>query len=302
MLDRQAVHRRSHVHRIPWQRRIDSRVEGDIETRLGESIVDVEERNPLPTAGCSGLQRRSDRALGPHPDPGPIVVLVVEGIGAPADRSARHDAIDRFVRDGLVQLDSGFLFSAPGERERQTDLPAGNIRTREPHAIGEAVSVFTAEERQKHQPEAAAADHTRRTIRIAGPFDVDRAFVNDDHDQHLGGIGDRREALQDFDVLEPLRRTQPRGHLGEGCLGYARTDVNAGQPPDLVVAGDGVAVDLNGGDCFLFDGGPAGAGRYRECQDECRAHRCLPGECRELKSPPRRTRRTGGKILSALRI
>ena len=90
-----------------------------------------------------------------------------------------------------------------------------------------------------------AADDAGRVHLVAGPFDVDGTFVDDDHQQNLRRVFDRREPLQDLDVVEPFRGPEPGRDLVHGVRIDQRADLDARETTDLVVLGDGVAVDLN---------------------------------------------------------
>ena len=98
---------------------------------------------------------------------------------------------------------------------------------------------------------SAIPHDARRMIGIAGHLDVHRALVDDDDDQNLRGIGDRRESLEDLDALEAFGAAKPLGDgvecAGvEGCAG-----ADAGEAAHLVVAREQVAVNLDRGDDFV---------------------------------------------------
>ena len=89
------------------------------------------------------------------------------------------------------------LVAAPGQRKRDVAVRAHPFRIgqREPRAVGEAVAVLVAEDRQDQQVRQALPDDARRVIGIAGHDDLHRPLVDDDHEHDLRRVGDRREAL-----------------------------------------------------------------------------------------------------------
>ncbi len=91
------------------------------------------------------------------------------------------------------------------------------------------------------------AHHARGVRRVAGHLDPYGTFVDDDHQQDLRRIRDRREPLQYLDAFEAFGGAQPRGDLVDGVGLNRRADLDAGEAAHLVVFGRGVAVDLNGG-------------------------------------------------------
>ena len=85
-------------------------------------------------------------------------------------------------------------------------------------------------------------------LRIAGARDTHASFVDDDHDHDLRWIGDRREALQHVDALEPLRRAQPLGHGVDQRRLERCTDVDTREPLQFFVGRDEISVHLDVGD------------------------------------------------------
>ncbi|OLE81824.1 MAG: hypothetical protein AUF76_12000 [Acidobacteria bacterium 13_1_20CM_2_65_9] len=124
---------------------------------------------------------------------------------------------------------------------------AGDVGPREPRAVGHPVPVFAAEDRQDHQVQPVTAHDARRSIGIARHLDLDRSLVDDDDDEDLRGIGDRREALEHLHALEALGRAQPRRDLVDGRRLDAHADLDARELADLLVRRRGVAVDLDRG-------------------------------------------------------
>ena len=112
--------------------------------------------------------------------------------------------------------------------------------------------------------------------RIAGAFDRDRAFVDDDDEDDLRRVRDRSKALEHLDAIESLRRAKALGD-GRHRVGQNRgADCDAGEPPDLVVARGDVAVDADVGDDVvrrvLDRQIRAGSGKRQHQGDERREH------------------------------
>ena len=159
--------------------------------------------------------------------------------------------------ENLLELRAGLPRTAPRQRKRQTAVRARQFRPREMRAIGEAVAVLERQPRYPHQPEAAALDDTRRLGRVVEQLDLDRAFVDDDDEHYLARVLDRRVALEHLHLFELVRRFEPRGNGLYEARRERRADFDPGQPAQLFVGSEHVALRPDVGDDF---GGLGGRG------------------------------------------
>ena len=216
---------------------------------MREAIVAFHERHLLPAGRRADADRPNQLALEAQPGALAIVLALVERIRPPGHRHASDDAIDRSMLDRVLELGGCLLFTTPCQRERQAAAPSGHGPPRQPRAVRESVAVFAGQHRHHHQPQRMAVDDAGRIRGVAGPFDMDRTFVDDDHQQNLRRVGDRREPSQDLDVFEPFGGPEPGRDLVHGARIDRRADLDAGETAHLVIFGDGVAVDLDRGNC-----------------------------------------------------
>jgi hypothetical protein len=92
----------------------------------------------------------------------------------------------------------------------------------------------------------------------------------DDHDQDdLGRVGDRRVALEDFDVHEPARGTKTRCDRFDGGGLEWHADAHFCEADHLVFGRQRVAVHLKLRDDF---GGRLPGAAERKGQQDCRDH------------------------------
>ena len=177
----------------------------------------------------------------------------------------RHPGVAaaEFLRGGahgeIGRADSAEV--APRQRERDATAFAGRIGESELRPVDQTVAVFAAHDRQYERMQPVRANDARRRAGVAGQLDLHRPFVDDDDDDDLSGIGDRREALEDIDAFEALRRAKTRGGVCQRRRTNRRADADAGELRDLLIGRRHVAVDTNFGDGFL--------GRRRL---DCRGH------------------------------
>ena len=73
----------------------------------------------------------------------------------------------------------------------------------------------------------APFDDARRLVRLVDTFDFDRTFVDDDDENDLRGVGDRREALQHLDPFELVCGAESGRHLLEQVWSEGRADLDA---------------------------------------------------------------------------
>jgi len=146
----------------------------------------------------------------------PVVVLRVERIPAPRRGHSRFDAAYRARAKVLSSATAAALVAAhvSGNEIWRGGRTAGrgqNARRRKSRPIFD----FTTAE---HEPELASADDPCRLAGsaldsiVTGPSS--RITTQDD----LRGIGNRREALENFDTFEATALFQTRGDAWPGCL------------------------------------------------------------------------------------
>ena len=95
------------------------------------------------------------------------------------------------------------------------------------------------------------AHDARRVIRIAGHLDAHGTLVHDDDQHDLARVGDRREALQDFDAVELFGGAKAPGHFLYGVRLERRADLDAGHPQHVRVTRGDVALDADLGEHFV---------------------------------------------------
>ncbi len=244
---------RARVDRVPRQHRIEPRVERDVEPVLGKLIGRPAKRHVLPCRRAAGRDRAPDGSLAPEPDAVARIVGLEIRVGPLVDGHAGFDARQQAARaehapaaiEDFLELGGRALVAAPGERERQAAVRAGDSRAGELRAVREPVAVLEIEQRQEHQPQAAPANDARGLIGLGlfQPFDLHPSFIDDDDEEHLRGIGDRRVPLQHLHALEAMGGLEAAGDLGRGVGREDRADVDPGETADFGVRRQHVAVD-----------------------------------------------------------
>ncbi len=99
--------------------------------------------------------------------------------------------------------------AAPGERHGQPGAASQDVDEAESRAVGEAVAVVAAEDRQPHRLRLELAQRPGRRY-VEGDTGL---FLDDDHDQDGGEIGDRGVALSDLHAAEQTASVESLAHL-----------------------------------------------------------------------------------------
>ena len=276
------VDRRAREHRVARQHGIDARVERRFPAERRHLILLAQKRHVLPL-GVSRDAQHADGFLRAAPHAPAVVVGVEPGVVHRLQRAAHLDARERTADERAIELRAGLLRAAERQRKRQAAPLADDVRPRDAHAVRQPVAVLADEDRHEHQVvKPAPFDDLHRAARRVRHLDPHRPLVDDEDHDDLRGVGDRREALEDGDVLELLRRLEPRRRVRDRRRPERRADREARDLHDLVVGRDVIAVDLNRGDDFLR-GGRLHARAEREKPD---AERAGGDERQHLSAPP----------------
>src|SRR5688572_9958290 len=158
-----------------------------------------------------------------------------------ADADLARDPIDRAAPERALHLHARLPLAAPCQRNRNAAAWTKPIDEAHARAVGEAVTVFGAQDWQEH---AARQEPPRRVWRhvIVERIHTGK-FIDDDHQQDVVGVVDRAKALADLDAIELTAVFEALGHLGDERIGGRLADHFADDRHHLVVGRGVIAVD-----------------------------------------------------------
>ncbi len=125
-------------------------------------------------------------------------------------------------------------------------------------AVGEAVAVGVADDREEHQLAAQPSDRSRDRVwhaRDAGPADRRahaRLLVHDEDQRDVGRAFERAIALAHVDGLELAAVLEAAGDRLDAVGGKRLPDGDAGEVRDLLVGQKGVAVNADFADDLIL--------------------------------------------------
>ena len=167
------------------------------------------------------------------------------------DRQARLDAGQRAGLEQPLELQRGAARAAPRQRHGQPLADAEQIHRADPSAVGEAIAVGEADDRQEHQLAAQPADRPRDRVRHAGmltPPIADRTpgFSCTTRTRATSLVlVERAITLPDLDRLEPAAVLQAAGDRLDAVGGERLPDGDPGEVEHLLVGQERVAVDAD---------------------------------------------------------
>ena len=223
-----------------------------------EVVVECPEADRAAAGVDAGAEDVGEDPLGAALDLDALIADLVARILAVPDRQARRDARQRPGLEQALELQRGAARAAPRQRHRQAFVDAEEIHRADPSAVGEAVAVGVADDRQEHQLAAQPPDRSRDRVRHARDVDPAdrrahaRLFVDDEDQGDVGGAVEGAIALADVDGLELAAVLEAAGDRLDAVGGQRLPDGDAGEVGDLLVRQEGVAVNADFADDLIL--------------------------------------------------
>ena len=163
---------------------------------------------------------------------GPLDALIVElevRVLALPDAEGGRDARERAGRERAFELERRAARPAPRQRHRQPLASPQQVDRADPSAVGEAIAVVVAEDRQEHQLALHARPAPRRRSLVYRFRREARTLVHDEDERDVRRALERAIALADLDGLEVAAGLQPLFDVAQPGRGKRLTECHARQ-------------------------------------------------------------------------